>query len=241
MSALVSPRLESSQTPDNVKDPTLVTSEFIPDVGDPTRSSPRTSEEPVIYTVKDLVDNPALLREIVSLINSVYVAPEEEFEPELRFEKDQDLVDQFGKELICAVIRSEGHMLATASITPWHEYKDTDADVSFKKMRPDDYHLVESGESYEIRAVSVADTPASRKKGLATICIKALQEAVFARNGGTDFLVWVHTKEKVNGAYWRRRGFQNILIEWKPVGFWGALREFRYATLVKKIHCPKSE
>lgn len=189
-----------------------------------------------IHKVPDLGNDPDLLHELVCLINEVYTNEEKDYSSGFpRFPKDQDLIEQFGPNALCAIIRREHRIVATASITPFSEPAGSMADKSFRNLRPDDYHLVETGYSFEISGVATMKEPEVRGKGLATQCIESLQKAILALNAGHEFLVWIHTAEHQNGAYWRRRGFENVLIEWKPKGYWGAWEPFQYTTLVKKV------
>ena len=189
---------------------------------------------PVIYTVSELADNPQVLREVVSVINSAFRAKDETFSSKLRFPQDEDLVQQSGKDALCSVIRAGDKVVATASIQRWREPKGSAADAKLKDERPDDYALVEAGQSYEVKAVATMVNSAFRQKGLAVRCIAKLEEEILQRTGG-EFILWIHTAEYQNGPYWRRRGFENVLTETKPVGYWGAHEPFEFVTGVKRV------
>jgi GNAT superfamily N-acetyltransferase len=238
MATLVSPAHEFSNQPEHLKDSTTVTSRPISDT-EQCAVSPSTSPGlPDVYTIDDLSHNPTLLHEIVALVNDAYWVAEVDFAPSLRFPQDRDMIEQLGPALLCAVVRLDDRIVATASLMPFREARDSEADEKFKEMCPGDYALAET-DSYEVKAVAVANDPGTRKRGLATMCIRALEDTIRALNQNrgrdTDFLFWLHTEEKANGAYWRRRRYRAVHIEWKPKGFWGALREFEYTTLVRKV------
>ena len=190
--------------------------------------------KPTIYTVGELANNPKLLHDVVSVINTAFAQKDADFSPSLRFPEDQDLIQQFGMSCLCSVIRSGGRVIATASVQRWREPEGSLADNILKERRHD-YHLVEAGRSYEVNAVATVLDERSRKKGLATQCIQSIVDAILLENEGKDILLWIHTAEAQNGAYWRRRGFEEVLIETKPMGFWGAYEPFQFTTLVKRV------
>lgn len=196
--------------------------------------SSESISSPVIYTVSELADNPQVLHEVVSVINSAFKAKDETFGSGLRFPKDEDLVQQSGKDALCSVIRAGEKVVATASIQRWREPKGSAADAKLKDHRPDDYALVEAGRSYEVKAVATMVNPAFRQKGLAVRSVAKLEEEILQRTGG-EFMLWIHTAEHQNGPYWRRRGFENVLIETKPIGYWGAYQPFEFVTGVKRV------
>ncbi len=219
----------ASVEPDLVleKDPATITAKEI-------NASIENVSPPVIYTVHELANNPHILHEVVSVINQAYKTKDETFGSGLRFPKDDDLIQQFGKDALCSVIRAREKVIATASIQRWREPKGSAADNNLKKQRPNDYALVEAGRSYEVGGVATIVDPAFRQKGLAVQCLVKLESATLERTGG-DFMLWIHTVESQNGPYWRRRGFENVLVETKPVGYWGAYQPFEFVTGVKRV------
>ena len=196
--------------------------------------STETISSPVIYTVGELADNPQILHEVVSVINQAYRAKDKTFSPELRFPRDEDLVQQFGKDALCSVTRAGEKVVATASIQRWREPKGSAADEKLKEQSPDDYALVEAGRSYEVLAVATVVDPAFRQKGLAVRSVAKLEEEILKRLEG-DFMLWIHTAEHQNGPYWRRRGFEDVFVETKPIGYWGAFQPFEFRTGVKRV------
>ena len=118
---------------------------------------------------------------------------------------------------------------------PWREVEGSQADIDFRRDRPDDVELVETGRSYEIGGVATLPELATRGKGLATKCIQALEKATSDLHDGDDILLWLHTAEHQNGPYWRRRGFENVFVEMKPVGYWGCFEPFEFVTMVKRV------
>ena len=193
-----------------------------------------TPSSPVVYTMSELAENPHILHDVVSVINGAYLVKDEKFGSGLRFPRDQDLIEQFGEDALCSVIRAGNKIIATASIQKWREPEGSIADISFKRLKPDDYHLMETGRSYEVKAVATLEGSVYRQKGFAPRCMAKLEELLLARVGG-DFLLWIHTAEYQNGPYWRRRGFENILVETKPIGYWGAYKPFDFVTGVKRV------
>jgi hypothetical protein len=109
--------------------------------------------------------------------------------------------------------------------------------IRSQETRPDDYKLLDHNTSWEIKAVATRNTPETRGKGLASRCIAALQQRVFDLYpmAGKGCLLWIITSEAQNGPYWRRRGFEVVLSEIKPKGFWGSYEPFTFLTLVKRV------
>ena len=188
---------------------------------------------PIIYTTEDLAGNPQLLHEIVALINQAFSHKDKGFTSATRFPgKDEDMLEQFGPGTLYAVIRVGDKLVATASAVKAREPESAETDSNLEKLKPDDYHLVAAGRGFEVAAVATLPESPFRKAGLATRCIAKLEDALL-KDG--EFLLWIHTAEFQNGAYWRRRGFETVRIETKPAGFWGAYEPFEFMTGVKCV------
>jgi GNAT superfamily N-acetyltransferase len=188
-----------------------------------------------IYTVGEIADSPKLLHQVVSLINFEYARKDLEFCAGLRFPRQADFLEQFGREALCAVIGVGERVVATATAGKWREIEGSSADQSFKRQRPKDIALVDAGQSYEVKGVATMEHPVTRGKGLAIRCISALEDAILASNGGSDVLLWLHTAEFQNGPYWQRRGFETVYTEEKPKGYWDAFEPFTFLTMVKRV------
>jgi hypothetical protein len=79
-----------------------------------------------------------------------------------------------------------------------------------------------------------------RKKGLAELCVRALESHLLAqlRSDGADIRLtfWVRVVESLNGEYWRRRGFcqvgEGVIL---PIGTWRASDPFLLITMNKLV------
>lgn len=188
-----------------------------------------------IYTSAELRAEPRLNASIVDVINAAF-GKHEKWNGKLRFEAADELPAQIGGDGLCAVARSGDSMLGTACLKRWRPDAGGVVDQALQE-RPSDVKLADAGLSYEVKAVTTVDGPESRGKGLAGVMIQALLEHVWKnRHPGKEMLLWLQLSEELNGAYWRRRGYEQIgPVEVKPKGTWGSSHDFEFLTMVKRV------
>ena len=191
----------------------------------------------IIYTATDLQASQSLLHEIVRAINLAFTKETALKCTEPRFISDDQLLSTLGPDGLCAVARSNTGIMASASVVPWQPSSGGVVDWALRDSRPSDAALVDRGLSYELKAVITANTPESRGKGLVDLCTNALVSRLKQRHDDPDaLLLWIQLAETENGAYWHRRGYEQVgPVEMKPKGTWGSENDFRFATSVKRI------
>ncbi|KAM3069232.1 hypothetical protein ACMFMG_010747 [Clarireedia jacksonii] len=198
-------------------------------------SGSSTARDISIYTGEELNASPKVLHDVVHAINLAFSKHQSTgFDPP-RFANTDELLEMLGSEGLCAVIRFNVTILASASIIPWSPHPDSVVAQTLSEQRPKDSLLISRGLSYEIKTAITADTPEARGKGLVGACIQELV-ARLRGSGDDEMLLWVQTVEDQNGPYWRRRGYELVgPVEIKEKGMWGSTKEFRFATLVKRV------
>jgi GNAT superfamily N-acetyltransferase len=193
------------------------------------------------YTAAELAASPSVLNDTLNVINIAFIEREREskgFEGP-RFPTTDDFLDTLGPTGLCAVASSLDSILAAASLVPWQPTAYGAVSQALRDTRPDDFALLGKGVSYEVKAVATALSPEARGKGLPASCISKLADVVFARQHPeeTTLLLWVLVAEDTMGAYWRRNGYEQVgPTEVMPKGMWESTRDFRFSTLVKRVH-----
>ncbi|RMZ78960.1 hypothetical protein DV737_g3725, partial [Chaetothyriales sp. CBS 132003] len=200
----------------------------------------RQSEPSVeVVSLAELADDPVLLHELVDAINTAFRGQENFPSDRLRYQYDSEMVDESSGDRLCAVMRLEGKIIATASVEQCRPAAGGPVDLALKTTRPSDFLLAEEGLIWEVKAVATMDSPETRGRGLAGQCIVALQHEIVSHNSlarEKGLLLWIQTIEKQNGIYWRRRGYELVgQSELKPAGTWGATSGFWHSTLVKRL------
>lgn len=188
-----------------------------------------------IYTSAELRADAQLNASIVNVINVAF-SRHADFNGKLRFEDADELPQQIGVDGLCAVARSGDAILGTASFKRWRPVAGGAVDEALRE-HPEDLKLADAGLSYEVKAVATVDSPESRGRGLAGVMIQALLEQVQReRHPRKDILLWLQLSEEQNGAYWRRRGYEQIgPLEVLPKGTWGSTHDFEFLTMVKRM------
>jgi GNAT superfamily N-acetyltransferase len=188
----------------------------------------------IVYTQSDLQANPTLNSCVVDVINKAF-QKHASFRSKPRFEHASELPTQLGTDGLCAVARLQDRLLGSASLCTWRPTAGGVVDEAFRE-RTADLELADAGLSYEAKAIGTVDEPLARGKGIAGIMMQALLEQVQARHPGEDLLLWIQLSEEHNGAYWRRRGYEQVgPVEIKPKGTWGSPKPFEFCTMVKRI------
>jgi hypothetical protein len=194
-----------------------------------------------IRTLSDIASDPDLLHNLVSIINKAFRAPGSAFQSSrLRFEYDEEMIEQIGSDALCAIMTLDGRIIASACLKQWRPPRGGIIEAALKQESPDDYQLLcEEGLSWEVKAVVTADEPLTRNKGLAGRCVDVLLDQVMTQytlSTSKGLLLWVQVIEIQAGAYWRRRGYEQVgPSELKPRGMFGSFADFWYTTLCKRI------
>jgi hypothetical protein len=191
-----------------------------------------------VYTAKQLKDSPTTLDEAVKVINLAFRKMWDQGFEHPRFNNTNQLLEALGPEGMCAVARQNDQIIASASIVPWQPDAAGVVYQALQQDRPDDFALMTQGMSYELKAASTLNTPASRGKGLVGMCTTELVSRLHDRHSDVSrALLWVQIADDQNGAYWRRRGYEQVgPVEIKPKGLWASVRDFNFVTLVKHIN-----
>ena len=189
-----------------------------------------------IYTAAELEADPELNRTLVNIINGAFASHKNFKSDKPRFEHENELCQTIGNDGICAVARSAGTIVGSAGLRTWRPQAGGVVDDAFR-TRPEDLKLADNGLSYELKAISTVNAPEWRGKGLAGVLTQALVRKVQEdRHPGKDILLWVQLSEAQNGAYWRRRGYEQVgPVEIMPKGTWGSYHDFEFLTMVKRI------
>lgn len=98
-----------------------------------------------VHTVEDLKRSPDVLHDLVSTINIAWAQNEKAGFEGPRFASDEDLIELLGSDGLCAAIRSDANIIASASAVPWHPCNGGDVDQALKEEWPTESSLVERG------------------------------------------------------------------------------------------------
>jgi hypothetical protein len=194
-----------------------------------------------IRPLSDLASDPDLLHNLVSIINKAFRAPRSAFQSSrVRFEYDEEIIEQIGSDALCAIMALDGRIIASACLKQCRPPREGIIEAALKQERPDDYELTyEVGLSWEVKAVVTVDEPLTRSMGLASRCVDALLDQVMTKyplSKSKGLLLWVHVIEIQAGAYWRRRGYEPVgPSELKKKGTFGSFADFWYTTLCKRM------
>lgn len=187
-----------------------------------------------LYHAKDIGRGSELAAKLTKFVNDSYRGSNT-YDPERwnideekpRFETDYEIHDTLGEHGLFAVAYDGDEPVASAGTAPW---------------KGDFEGIGKEEGGWEIKTVTVK-VP-YMKKGLATKCIKVLQDYLLenmgeeVHNKGVEertLKFWLQTAECVNGEYWRRRGWRDIRAYQKPIGFWSSRTGFRLLVMVKEL------
>lgn len=134
-----------------------------------------------------------------------------------------------------------GHDGIFAVIYEPHDATTPIACAATKRWKHDLEGLNEAGEDgWEI--ITVTTRVEWMRRGLAGRCVDALVADVIrqAREGekrerGSKVKIWVHTVEDLNGAYWRKKGWEEVRSYDKPAGHWGSKYGYRLLVLLQEF------
>jgi hypothetical protein len=134
-----------------------------------------------------------------------------------RLDSKDSLAQMLGAEGILAVAYHGEEPVASAGAIPWQPEEDEG--------------VPEGPQGWEIKIVTVK--VAYMKQGLAGRCIDVVKERLNRKEKeekGSEIEIlrlWIATPETVNGAYWRRRGFQTVGVFDRPKGYWNSSNGFQ--------------
>ncbi|KAF2816463.1 uncharacterized protein BDZ99DRAFT_458331 [Mytilinidion resinicola] len=208
-----------------------------------TTPPPPKSFTTQILTKSDLLSQPTLNNATISLINAAFSTHKSRdpdawdntisrFPPSAR-PVDPGLANVLGADGLCAIVcdAETGAVVASASVTRWPGFSAVKTDGAAEDAADGSAWL-----DWEVKCVASLDQAEYRGQGVASRACAAVEEALRARmvGGGEGLRMWIMCNEERIGAYWRRRGYGDVLQMVPPVGAWGSRREFVVAILVKE-------
>jgi hypothetical protein len=187
-----------------------------------------------LYHAKDIVRGSELAASLTKFVNDSY-GNSNTYDPErwnvdeekCRFETDDEIHDTLGEDGLFVVAYDGDEPVASASTALW---------------KGDFEGIGKEEGGWEIKTVTVRVR--YMKQGLATRCIKVLQDHLIGKmreevpNGNKEakkLKLWLQTAECVNGEYWRRRGWRDARGYEKPVGYWASKTGFRLLVMMKEV------
>lgn len=72
-----------------------------------------------VLQVSELASDAFLLSEVVNVINAAFKGQKTFESDKLRYEHDMQMPEQLGDGALCAIMRSNGRVIATASFIAW--------------------------------------------------------------------------------------------------------------------------
>ena len=216
-----------------------------------------TFSTPVLFTPSELASQPALVDEIVELINDAFMRsklpePEKWDTTETkRFPTRESYLEMFGGEGVLAVIFDEAADGAGFTGTDCQRVKQKGKVVSVAGVIPWKGGWKKEGagteKGWEIKAVAVDGDAKYLRRGLAIRLYdflekfivemekKRLREEKGAAGAGTVTL-WILSTACINGAYWMKRGYKEVRRETCGPGTWGCLTSFDMVVLKRDVH-----
>lgn len=216
---------------------------------------------PVLFTPSELSSQPALVDEIVDLVNDAFLRsklpdPEKwDTTVDRRFPTRESYLEMFGEEDIVAVIfdgaadgtdtvsadgstfESARKVVAVAGAIPWQG--------GWKKEGAG------TEEGWEIKAVAVHGDAKYLRRGLAMRLYDSIEQFIVeverrktrekmdrvqvgAEAGSVT--LWIMTADCINGVYWRKKGYKEVRRDTYGVGIWGCLTSFDLVVLKRDVH-----
>jgi hypothetical protein len=214
-------------------------------------STPRLTA-PICYTRAYLQKDPLLATQITSLVNDAFARsqksdPEKWGEtPEIRFQDNGSYFDMLGDEGIVAMIFDKNtrdrKVVAVAAALPWKGgWNKEGAGVE---------------EGWEIKAVAVDGDARYLRQGLAVQLCSFLEKELIisSKKSGVSttgrpfdhrdqLTFWILAAECINGAYWRKKGYELVRKDVYEAPTWGVLTRFEMVVLrkVMPFECSKGE
>jgi hypothetical protein len=206
-------------------------------------STPRLSA-PVYYTRAYLQTDTFLTTKVTSLVNDAFARaqksdPEKWGEnPEIRFPDNDSYFDMLGDEGIAALIYDDNtkdrKVVAVAAALPWKGgWSKEGAGVE---------------EGWEIKAVAVDGDARYLRQGLAVQLYSFLEKSLItiSKKAGVSTTgrpfnqkdqlpFWILAAECINGAYWRKKGYELVRKDVYEAPTWGVLTSFEMIVLRKVI------
>ena len=199
---------------------------------------------PIYYTRTYLETDPLLTTKIASLVNDAFARsqksdPEKWGEnPEIRFLDNDSYFDMLGDEGIVAMIFDDNtkdrKVVAVAAALLWKGgWKKEGAGIE---------------EGWEIKAVAVDGDARYLRQGLAVQLCSFLEKELIisSKKSGVSttgrpfdhrdqLTFWILAAECINGAYWRKKGYELVRKDVYEAPTWGVLTSFEMVVLRKVI------
>ncbi|KAF1965571.1 hypothetical protein BU23DRAFT_545724 [Bimuria novae-zelandiae CBS 107.79] len=182
---------------------------------------------PKLFTPTNLKSRPALVDDIIDLINDAFVRsklpePDKWEDPtRKRFPTRESYLEALGPDGIIFAIFDEDKIVPVAGAVLWEGgWRKKGAGVE---------------EGWEVKAVAVHSDAKYLHQGLAVQLYAALEDISLnkKRTRSTQGCVtlWILAAECINGPYWRKRGaggYREVRKETCGVGTWGLSKELGY-------------
>ena len=225
-----------------------------------------TLSGPTLFTLSDLHSNPALTTSIIRLANDSFLRPKrldpvKWSSTGMRFPTLESYTGMLVEDSVVALIFDdgddeknenlyEGHdetngnnsaighpekLVACAAAVPWRG--------GWLKDGP------ETEDGWEIKAVCVDGDAKYARRGLAVQLLSFLEQHLTAKtmlqeqvseerkeHTQGSLTLWIQAAECLNGAYWRKRGYQEIRRSTQGEGTWGCQTTFEIVVLKKIVH-----
>ncbi|ODM22888.1 hypothetical protein SI65_00477 [Aspergillus cristatus] len=197
-----------------------------------------------VFTSQELQEHPCLLP-LWSMINSAFISHRKGFlQPSHRdsdrFQTPQDVVSDLGPHGLCCVlfIADDTHTpIAYAGVKPYKEHfrLEVGGDVDDSGSRPTHWYSIID---WELSSVVVQDDARYARKGFAARCCTEVESALVNRfrderskkqddrGMPKKITIWIQAIRELAGAYWSRRGYQEVSVKRVGAGGWGAARPF---------------
>lgn len=177
-----------------------------------------------------------------------------------RYDAPQDVIRELGRHGICCVLLEitdgASKPIATAAIKPYKEVLLVEGDPNAPALIPNGDIPSEGDKSHaswmsiqdwELSSVAVDQDAKYAKQGLASRCCaeveRYLADQFRAASKSPEktgqvpgkLTIWIRGIKENVGAYWARRGYQDVSIRVVGKGGWGATRSFELVSSKKEL------
>ncbi|KAF2273130.1 uncharacterized protein EI97DRAFT_190524 [Westerdykella ornata] len=219
---------------------------------------------PILYSAASLCQDQELAVRLMGFINDAFQRAKQrdpqKWDPQkLRFGSEAELFEMLGENGVMAVVYDQnesravqtdngldvggrGKIVACAAAVQW---KGIEREAGKDPSYGDEFEKTEIEEGWEIKTVCVSADSRYAKKGLAVRVCDFLQEylvkQVYEATNASEkairghLVLWIITAESMNGEYWRRRGYRDVMKRVIKPPVWGSKAEFVMVVLRKDI------
>lgn len=207
-----------------------------------------------VFTAQELQGHPCLLP-LWSMINSAFISHRRGFlQPAHRnsdrFQTPQDVVGDLGPHGMCCVLfvtEDNTHAstpIAYAAMKPYREQFGPEGDPYDSGTRPTHWSSIQD---WELSSVVVQNDAKYARRGFAARCCVKDESSLIdqfqdERSKNQDnrcmpekITIWIQGTRELAGAYWSRRGYQEVSVRRIDAGVWGAARPFDLIAGKKKL------